>query len=231
MEGMRVLVVEDQPNVARALAKGLREQSYAVDVATDGEEGLFRAESGEYDLVILDVMLPKIGGFEICRRLRERKIAASILMLTARDDKRSRLEGLDTGADDYLTKPFDFDELLARVRALLRRSRVYVPARLCIADVELDTNRKTATRGGREISLTAKEYALLEHFMRNPERVVTREEIARRVWDETFDPFSNVIEVYVGRLRKKREADAKPRLLHTRRGLGYVLSQEAGDEE
>jgi two-component system copper resistance phosphate regulon response regulator CusR len=229
---MRVLVVEDQKNVARFVAKGLREQAYAVDVAADGEQALYQAELEDYDVIVLDVMLPKLDGFEVCRRLRERGVASPILMLTARDDKRSRLEGLDTGADDYLTKPFDFDELLARLRALLRRGREYRPARVAVADLELDTNRHEAVRAGRQIPLTAKEYALLEYLLRNQGRVVSREEISRHVWDETFDPFSNVIEVYIGRLRKKIDGGHEVRLLHTRRGAGYVVEPRAvGAEE
>ena len=228
---MRVLVVEDQKNVARFVAKGLREAAYAVDLAADGEQALFQAETEDYDAIVLDVMLPKVDGFEVCRRLRERGVATPILMLTARDDKRSRLEGLDTGADDYLTKPFDFDELLARLRALLRRGREYRPARVAVADLELDTNRHEAVRGGRSFPLTAKEYALLEYLMRNPGRVVSREEISRHVWDETFDPFSNVIEVYVGRLRKKIDEGHAVKLLHTRRGAGYVVEPRGGSPE
>lgn len=225
---MRVLLVEDQKNVARFVAKGLREQAYAVDVAADGEAGLFQAEVEDYDVIVLDVMLPEVDGFEVCRRLRERGVGTPILMLTARDDKRSRLEGLDTGADDYLTKPFDFDELLARLRALLRRGREYRPARLAVADLELDTNRHEAVRAGRRVALTTKEYALLEYLMRNPGRIVGREEISRHVWDETFDPFSNVIEVYIGRLRKKIDDGAAVKLLHTRRGAGYVVEPREG---
>jgi two-component system copper resistance phosphate regulon response regulator CusR len=228
MKGVRVLVVEDQKNVARFVAKGLREQSYAVDVAEDGERAIYQTEVEEYDVIVLDVMLPKADGFEVCRRLRERGVATPILMLTARDDKASRLRGLDTGADDYLTKPFDFDELLARLRALLRRGREYRRPRVAVADLELDTNRHEASRAGRVIALTAKEYALLEYLLRNPGRVVSREEISRHVWDETFDPFSNVIEVYIGRLRKKIDGGEPVKLLHTRRGAGYVVEPRSG---
>ena len=209
---MRVLVVEDQKNVARFIAKGLREQAYAVDVAEDGAEGLAMTEIARYDIIVLDLMLPVVDGFEVCRRLRERGVETPILMLTARDDKSARIEGLDTGADDYLTKPFDFDELLARMRALLRRAaREYRPPTLAIADLELDTNTHGARRGGREIPLTAKEFALIEYLMRTPGRVVGRAEIAENVWDESFDPFSNTIEVYIARLRKKID-DARSRV-------------------
>jgi DNA-binding response OmpR family regulator len=230
---MRVLVVEDQRNVARFIAKGLREQAYAVDVASDGEEGLAMAELARYDVIVLDLMLPKIDGFEVCRSLRERGVQTPILMLTARDDKRARIEGLDTGADDYLVKPFDFDELLARLRALLRRgARQYVEPRLSVADLELDTNTHGVKRAGREIALTAKEYALMEYFLRHPGKVLSRAEIAESVWDESYDPFSNTIEVYIARLRRNIDDESDIKLIHTRRGVGYVLDPRgAGSEE
>lgn len=229
---MRVLVVEDQKNVARFLAKGLREQAYAVDVARDGEEGFALADGSHYDLIILDLMLPKIDGFEVCRRLRGRGSETPILMLTARDDLISRIEGLDTGADDYLTKPFDFDELLARVRALLRRgSREYRPPSISVADLELDTITHGVRRAGREIALTAKEFALIEYFLRHPGRAINRVEIAENVWDESFDPFSNTIEVYIARLRKKIDGESAVKLIHTRRGVGYVLEPRGKAEE
>jgi two-component system copper resistance phosphate regulon response regulator CusR len=228
---MRILVVEDQPNVARAVARGLREQGYAVDVAYDGVEATERLELEPYDLVILDLMLPHVDGIEVCRRLRERGATTPVLMLTARDDKQSRITGLDTGADDYLTKPFDFDELLARVRALLRRSSVYVPPSLAVGDLMLDQTRRVATRGGRQVELTTKEFSVLEYLMRNAGRIVSREELSEHVWDERFDPFSNVIEVYIARLRKKIDGNAEVRLIHTRRGAGYVLEPRAGDAE
>ena len=229
---MRVLLVEDQRNVARFIAKGLREQGYAVDVAPDGEEALHMAGETAYDLVILDLMIPKVDGFEVCRTLRERGSQTPILMLTARDDKRSRLDGLDTGADDYLTKPFDFDELLAHIRALLRRGgREYHASTLSLADLELDTNRREVRRGGRTIPLTVKEFSLVEHFLKNPGRVITRTEIAEHIWDETYDPFSNVIEVYIGRLRKKIDGASAVKLIQTRRGAGYVLEPHASESE
>jgi two-component system, OmpR family, copper resistance phosphate regulon response regulator CusR len=229
---MRVLVVEDQKNVARVIAKGLREQSYAVDVARDGEEAIRFVELARYDIIILDLMLPKVDGFEVCRRIRAFDVQTPVLMLTARDDKPTRIEGLDTGADDYMTKPFDFDELLARMRALLRRGvREYRPPLLHIADLELDTNTHGVRRAGREIPLTAKEFALVEYLMRHPGKVVGRAEIAENVWDESFDPFSNTIEVYIARLRRKIDDQASVKLIHTRRGVGYVLEpQESGKE-
>jgi len=228
---MRILVVEDQRNVARVVAKGLREQGYAVDVAYDGLEAEERLELETYDLVILDLMLPHVDGIEVCRRLRERGATTPVLMLTARDDKASRIAGLDTGADDYLTKPFDFDELLARVRALLRRSAVYVPPSLAIGDLVLDATRRMATRGDRPVELTTKEFSVLEYLMRNAGRIVSREELSEHVWDEHFDPFSNVIEVYIGRLRKKIDGESAVRFIHTRRGAGYILEPRTGDTE
>jgi two-component system copper resistance phosphate regulon response regulator CusR len=229
---MRVLVVEDQKNVARFVAKGLREQGYAVDVAEDGADGLAMAEMARYDVIILDLMLPKVDGFEVCRTLREHGDQTPILMLTARADVATRVAGLDTGADDYLTKPFDFDEMLARVRALMRRgAREYRPPTLSVADLELDTNAHGVRRGGREVPLTAKEFALMEYFLRNPGRVISRAEIAERVWDESFDPFSNTIEVYIARLRKKIDDESPVKLIHTRRGVGYVLEPRAEGEK
>ena len=227
---MRVLVVEDQKNVARVLAKGLRESAFAVDVATDGLEAIEMATASQYDVIVLDLMLPKADGFEVCRVLRGRGLAVPILMLTARDDKKSRIQGLDTGADDYLTKPFDFDELLARIRALLRRGREYRPPRLEVADLELDVNLQRAIRGGKVIDLTAKEFSLLEYLIRNRGRIVSRSELAEHVWDKSFDPFSNLIEVYVGRLRKKVDGEGDVKLIHTRRGAGYYVA-EPGDLE
>jgi two-component system, OmpR family, copper resistance phosphate regulon response regulator CusR len=226
-ESMRLLLVEDDPRIARFVAKGLREQAYAVDMATTGDDALYQAAINTYDLVILDVMIPGKDGFAVCRELRKSGQRMPILMLTARDAVEDRIAGLDHGADDYLTKPFEFRELLARLRALLRRSGELRPARITIADLVLDTGAQSATRGGRHVTLTAKEYALLEYLARNPGRVVGRAEIAEHVWDETFDPFSNLIEVYINRLRRKIDADSPKPLLQTRRGSGYVLGTTA----
>jgi DNA-binding response OmpR family regulator len=228
---MRLLLVEDDPRIARFVAKGLREHAYAVDVATAGDEALYQAEINTYDLVILDVMLPGRDGFQVCRELRKAGRRMPILMLTARDAVEDRVTGLDHGADDYLTKPFEFRELLARLRALLRRSGELRPAQIVVGDLVLDTAAQTATRGGRKISLTAKEYALLEFLARNAGRVVGREEIAEHVWDETFDPFSNLIEVYVNRVRGKIDAGCTKPLLHTRRGAGYALGSAEDTRE
>jgi two-component system copper resistance phosphate regulon response regulator CusR len=225
---VRILLVEDEPRVAGFLAKGLREQTFAVDVARDGEEGLHLGSVNEYDLVILDVMLPRKDGHAVCRDLRTQGRRVPILMLTARGSVDDRVAGLDSGADDYLVKPFDFKELLARVRALLRRSAVLRPERLRVADLTLDTAAHRVIRGGKPVELTAKEYALLEFLVLNEDRVVGREQIAQHVWDENFDPFSNVIDVYIKRLRAKVDAKGERRLIHTRRGEGYLLSAARG---
>jgi len=221
---VRILLVEDESRVAGFVAKGLRENAYAVDIATDGEQGLYLASVNEYDLVILDVMLPRKDGHAVCRELRGAGFRAPILMLTALDAVDDRVEGLDSGADDYLPKPFDFKELLARLRALLRRSRDVRPAALRVEDLTLNTASHAVTRGDKPIGLTAKEYALLEFLVLNHGRVVGRERIAEHVWDENFDAFSNVIDVYIKRLRAKLEAGTGRRLIHTRRGEGYILS-------
>lgn len=221
---MRILLVEDEPRVANFIARGLREKSYAVDVAGDGEVALYQCHINHYDLIILDVMLPRKDGFAVCRELREDGRQTPILMLTARDAVDDRVRGLDSGADDYLIKPFDFKELLARVRALLRRRQDVRPAVLQVADLTLNTVDHTATRAGRKIDLTAKEYALLEYFVSHAGKLLGREEIAEHVWDENFDPLSNVIDVYVRRLRKKIDDGFTPELIHTRRGQGYLLT-------
>lgn len=220
---MRVLLVEDDVRIARFVAKGLREQSYAVDVATSGDDALYQAEINSYDLFILDVMIPGVDGFAVCRKIRESGIRAPILMLTARDAVDDRITGLDHGADDYLTKPFEFGELLARLRALLRRSSELRPPLITIEDLVLDTQGQRVSRAGHSVVVTTKEYALLEFLARNTGRVIGRAEIAEHVWDESFDPFSNLIEVYVNRLRKKIDRAGAEPLLHTRRGAGYFL--------
>ncbi|MBZ5724808.1 MAG: response regulator transcription factor [Acidobacteriia bacterium] len=225
---MRILLVEDESRVAGFIAKGLREQAYAVDIARDGEKALYQAAVNEYDLVILDVMLPLKDGHTVCRELRASGFAAPILMLTARDAVDDRVAGLDSGADDYLAKPFDFKELLARLRALLRRSAGLRPQVARVADLLLDTASHAVTRGGKTVSLTAKEYALLEYLVLNEGRVVGREPIAQHVWDESFDPFSNVIDVYIKRLRAKMDTGFARRLIHTRRGEGYILTAAPG---
>lgn len=227
---MRILLVEDDPGVRRFVVKGLREQAYAVDTATTGEEALYQTDINAYDLMILDVMIPAPDGFEVCRRIRRSGKRMPILMLTARDSVEDRVSGLDRGADDYLTKPFEFRELLARLRALLRRTTELHPPKVAVGDLILDTAGQSATREGRTISLTHKEYGLLEYLVRNAGRVVSRAEIAEHVWDETFDPFSNLIEVYVNRLRRKIDPDGRAELLQTRRGAGYILMGNAEGE-
>ncbi len=218
---MRILVVEDEYKLAGILKRGLEEHGYAVDVAYDGEYGLAMTEVEPYDLIILDVMLPKLDGLTACRRLRAQHRNMPILMLTARDTVDDRVAGLDSGADDYLVKPFAFRELLARVRALLRRDGLSKDPVLRVADLEVNTVSHEVRRAGRPIELTSKEYAILEYFVRNPNRVLTRTQIAEHVWDYDFVSMSNVIDVYVGYLRRKLGDDREPRLLRTIRGTGY----------
>jgi two-component system copper resistance phosphate regulon response regulator CusR len=223
---MRLLLVEDDARIARFVAKGLREQTYAVDVAESGEDALYQAAINSYDLIILDVMIPGRNGFEVCRELRKTGQRMPILMLTARDAVEDRITGLDHGADDYLTKPFEFRELLARLRALLRRSAELRLPQITISDLVLDTGAQNVSRAGKKVPLTAKEYALLEFLARNAGRVIGRAEIAEHVWDETFDPFSNLIEVYVNRVRRKIDTGSAQPLLHTRRGAGYFFGPD-----
>jgi len=220
---MRLLVVEDDPDMARFITRGLGEQAYAVDAVASGDAAIERAATTTYDAIVLDVMIPPPDGLEVCRRLRGDGIDTPILMLTARDAVHDRVEGLDAGADDYLVKPFEFAELLARVRALLRRRGVSHLPVIEIADLHIDTRSHRVTRGGRELTLTTKEYALIEYLAMNAGRVMGREEIAEHVWNEEFDPFSNLIEVYIGRLRRIVDRDGAPKLIHTIRGAGYIL--------
>lgn len=221
---MRALLIEDDRRIAGFVGKGLRENSYAVDVANDGEEATYMASLNPYDIFILDVNLPKKNGFEVCSELREAGVSNPILMLTARDAVEDRINGLDGGADDYLTKPFEFRELLARLRALLRRHNFIRPPSICIADLEIDTVSQTVSRCGEPVELTTKEYALIEFLAINQGRVIGREEISEHVWNESFDPFSNLIEVYIKRLRRKLDEGRDLQLIHTRRGAGYILT-------
>ena len=221
---MRVLLVEDEPTAAQVLAKGLREQSHAVDLAVDGRSALFQVGTTDYDAVILDVMLPIKDGFTVCRTIRESGSAVPILMVTARDAVEARIQGLDCGADDYLIKPFDFRELLARLRALIRRGQQpLLPERLTIGPLTLDTRGRHAWVRDREVPLTAKEYALLEYLARRLGHVVSRADIAEHVWDEHYDALSNVVDVYVQRLRRKLDRPGAESLIRTRRGEGYQL--------
>lgn len=226
---MRVLLVEDEPEAAHVLAKGLREQAYAVDLAADGETALFQVGTTDYDALILDVMLPRVNGLAVCRSVRDSGSGVPILMLTALDEVASRIEGLDCGAYDYLVKPYDFGELLARLRAVIRRGRQPVlPDRLITGSLVIDTRRRRADVHGREVALTAKEYALLEYLARRAGDVVSRADIAEHVWDEHYDPFSNVVDVYIQRLRRKLEVVGEPSLIRTRRGEGYqFVDQES----
>ena len=221
---MRVLLVEDEPDAAAIVARGLREHAYAVDVAADGRQGLEQAVINDYDLIILDVLLPGITGLDVCRRLRLDGVTTPILMLTARGEPNQRVEGLDAGADDYLAKPYHFPELLARLRALLRRGPALSPAVLQIEGLVIDTRAQQVSRGTRRIQLTTKEYALLEYLARRQGHVVGRADIAEHVWDDSFDPMSNLIEVYIQRLRRKIDDGETVKLIHTRRGAGYSLT-------
>jgi len=225
---MRILVVEDERKVASFLRQGLQEEGHAVETAGDGAAALdMLLEGPGYDLVVLDVMLPKRDGFDVLKTLRQRRVQTPVLCLTARDAVSDKVAGLDLGADDYLTKPFAFEEFLARVRALLRRGTGQRAPVLKLADLTLDPATRTVTRDGRRITLTTREYALLEYFLRNVGRVLSRPMIAQHVWGLDFDPESNIIDVYVGYVRRKIDGDGERRLLHTVRGAGYMLSAEA----
>lgn len=226
---MRVLVIEDNRKVASFLQRGLREEGYSVDLAYDGDDGALKARVYDYDLLIVDVVLPGQSGFEIVRGLRAEEDATPILLLTARDSKADVIMGLDVGADDYLTKPFSFDELLARVRALIRRGGARRQDTLVYHDVELDLRRHTASRKGVRLSLTPKEMRLLEYLLLNREKVVRRSEMLEKVWDLQFDPMSNVVDVHISNLRQKlQQVDNLP-LIHTIRGVGFMLSAEPPD--
>ena len=226
---MRILVVEDEKKVANFIKKGLEEEHYAVDTAYDGEAGLFMAEANEYDLIVLDLMIPKIDGLEVLKKIRGSKNNVPILVLTAKASVEDIVKGLDAGCDDYLTKPFEFAEFLARIRALLRREKIDKEPLLNVADLTLSLVTHKVTRKGKEIELTSKEYALLEYFMRNPEKVLTRTMISEHVWDYHFDSLTNVVDVYVNYLRKKVDKDFEPKLIHTIRGVGYILSASRQD--
>jgi len=229
---VKILLVEDDVGISNFIVKGLQEAAFAVDVAVNGEDALYQASINTYDLVILDVMIPIKDGFEVCKELREQGFQTPILMLTARDGVEDRIEGLEAGADDYLIKPFAYGELLARVHALLRRKeKSFVKSRFKVSNLEIDSNSQKLWREGIEIRLTAKEFTVLEYLARNANRVIGREEISEHCWNETYDPFSNSIEVIVNRLRKKIDVDSNTApLLHTRRGAGYMLEDTENDE-
>jgi heavy metal response regulator len=222
---MRILIIEDEKKVAQFIKKGLEEEHYAVDTAYDGEMGLYMIDVNEYDLVVLDLMIPKIDGLEVLKKIRGNKNKVPILVLTAKDTVEDIVKGLDAGCDDYLTKPFEFIEFLARVRALLRREKGEKEPVLKIADLTLFLVTHKVMRKGKEIELTSKEYALLEYFMRNPDKVLTRTMITEHVWDYHFDSMTNVIDVYVNYLRRKIDKDFEPKLIHTIRGVGYIMKK------
>ncbi len=223
---MRILVVEDEKKVASFIQRGLEGEGFTVDLASDGEEGVAMGKQNNYDLILMDIMLPKMDGLSAIKALREEGVPAPVLCLTAKDTVEDIVAGLDSGSDDYLTKPFAFAELLARVRALVRRGTQERGAEIVYADLKLDPVAHKVWRGDNEIDLTAKEYALLEFFMRNPETTLTRTMIAEHVWDYTFDSFTNIIDVYVNYLRKKVDRDYTQKLIHTVRGVGYVLKED-----
>jgi DNA-binding response OmpR family regulator len=223
---MRALVIEDNPRMARAIAMGLKEHGYAADVSLTGSEGLNAALTDVYDVIVLDVMLPDRDGLDVCRAIRAKRIQAPIMFLSAISAAADKVAGLDAGADDYLAKPFEFEELVSRVRALLRRGQASESAVLRVADVELDLVKRTATRSGRLVPLTNKEFALLEYLMRKPDHVLSRTQIGEHVWDMSFDSYSNVIDVYVSALRRKLDADSDRPLIHTVIGVGYMFSAD-----
>ncbi len=223
---MRILVIEDEAKVASFIKRALEEESYAVDLSADGVQGLELGLSGSYDLIVIDLMLPGLPGLEVLKRLRKEKIQAPVLILTAQSQVDQKVKGLDAGADDYLTKPFAIDELLARVRALLRRGAAETPGVLQIDDLVLNPATREVTRAGQRIDLTLKEYALLEYFMRHAGRVLTRPMISEHVWNQDFDTFTNVIDVYVNYLRNKIDRGRGRKLIHTVRGSGYMLKAD-----
>ncbi len=220
---MRILIVEDDKKIASFIKRGLKEEGYSVDNAFDGEEGHFMATTNDYDLILLDLMIPKMDGLSLCKKLRQARLETPILMLTAKDDVKDKVEGFDSGADDYLTKPFAFEELLARTRSHLRKKSDQSPTRYQVGDLSLDFLTHKVERAGKEIFLTMKEFALLEYLMRNAGKIVTRTMISEHVWDIHFDVSTNVIDVYINYLRHKIDTDPKKKLIQTVRGRGYIL--------
>jgi heavy metal response regulator len=223
---MRILIVEDDKKVGGFLKRGLQEEKYAVDVCRKGTDALYMAQLSPYDVIILDIMLPGMDGFTVCREMRRKAILTPILMLTAKDEIEDKVTGLSEGADDYLTKPFSFDELLARIRALLRRSQDYKTKELSVGDLELDPLRRMVTRSGEKIDLTGKEYALLEYLLRNRGRTVTPSMILEHVWDMNYEGFSNIVNVYINHLRNKIDKDFDNKLIQTVRGHGFRIDED-----
>jgi len=226
---MRILIVEDDQKLSTFLQKGLKEEQFAADVCRKGSEVMHFVEVNDYDVIILDIMLPGKDGITICREMRGKSIKTPIIMLTAKDTVEDKISGLSEGADDYLTKPFSFAELLARIKALLRRSQGYKPKTLKISDLDLDPWNRKVSRGGEEISLTGKEYALLEYLMRNRGRIVSKSMIIEHVWDMNYEGLSNVVNVYINHLRRKIDKDFKKKLIHTIRGYGYKIDEDKKD--
>jgi len=224
---MRVLIVEDETNMARFIAKGLKEHGYAVDVSHDGEDGLFMATSEAYDLVILDLMLPKMNGLSVLKKMRQEEVEVPVIILTAKDAVEERVRGLETGADDYLAKPFAFSELLARMKACLRRKSGPLASDLRVGDLLLESSTRRAARAGRPVELTSTEYRLLEFMMRHEGEVLTRVQIMEHVWDYNFDSLSNVVDVHIHKLRAKIDRGHERPLIHTHRGAGYVLEERS----
>jgi two-component system, OmpR family, copper resistance phosphate regulon response regulator CusR len=224
---MRILLVEDDVKIADAIYRGLTEQHYSVDLAKDGEEGDYLAKTNDYDLLILDILLPKMDGWEVCRSIRSDKITTPILMLTALDSVDDKIRGLDYGADDYLTKPFNFGELLARIRSLVRRQSDEKTSIIEVANLKINTATREVSRDDKQINLSAKEFAMLEYFVHYKNKVLTREMISEHVWDMNFDPQSNVIDSFVRFLRQKIDKGFEPELIHTVRGVGYKFSDRA----
>ncbi|MBI2338094.1 response regulator transcription factor [Candidatus Daviesbacteria bacterium] len=221
---MRILLIEDEKRLSETIKKGLAESGFAVDQAFDGEEGLYLGQSETYDVIILDLMLPKLDGITVCKKLRDKKIAVPILMLTAKAQVENRVTGLDAGADDYLTKPFEFVELKARINALLRRNYRQTESAIVIDTLEIDPVKRIVTRGDKPITLTPKEFSILEYLARNQDKPVTRTQITEHTWDYNFDSFSNVVDVFIATLRKKIDGGHKNKLIHTVHGVGYVMS-------
>jgi len=222
---VKILVVEDDKRLAALIKRGLEEHAFVVDICHDGEEGLYLAETSPCDAIVLDVMMPKMDGFAMLRKLREQGSEVPVIMLTARSEVDSRVKGLNSGADDYLAKPFDFGELIARLTAVIRRSKGKSASQLCIADLSLDLNAKSVARDGVDIPLSAKEYAILEYLALNQNRVVSRTELSEHVYDMNFDLDSNIIDVYINRLRKKIDKGHNLPLIHTKRGEGYMVKE------